>query len=586
MMEAFTYFSLRLWIITDIISYQKRPKLERIRFHFMKRLLGKINPQRLIVALCVLAVCIGTQQMQTAAWYTGRIEFFRDALGILMAVIIMTNYKWKDFVQYKIPYLIWTVLGICLEIVLVPAALRKDQDFFQADVIVIALGIFLVGYCVIHTVISFFVEKHRPKYFIPLFGIWIVMMLLMVFSRSEYLWPECYFVLFLTYYMTKQTPEQRENTGKGIVDGIILSFLLIQGHALLCRPYDRVRYYGNFCNPNHNCLFLCICLVAILSKLLFLYKEGQKKALKILYFLMAGVCYVFICMTMCHSGYLATVVVTVVFLLAYCRIRQKKVFFRTGFLLIALFVCLMPVTYCAVRYIPTIHPHVLIYYQEGYSESRVHPWDDRQSPKYVTFQQLLQGILGRFEERFSLFSILDLDTDRATEMVWQETCEIQIASNVSELPADFLLYVKNDTKDSVADPDKIPALEEESDGFLIRYTIYKWYFEHLTFRGMPFDEQGFQLTKTHWIQDTHNIYLDYGINFGYPVMILFVILGWWGVGRLAKNGLREREPLQLSALMIALVPLVFGMFEFAWGAGMISSVTLYLSFKEMICVES
>ncbi len=546
--------------------------------HLIKKLSTKLNVQSMAVSLCIFAVCIGTQQMQTAAWFSGIIEFSRDSLGVLMAIILFTNYRWNDFKKYKIPYIIWSVLGIILGVIFTPMVIAKREEYLKADTIITVLGIFLMGYCIIHTVISLFVEKYRPKLYKPLFIIWVIMLLLMIFSESEYLWPECYFVMFLSYYLTEQTSAQRTNTIKGLINGIVLGFVVIQAHALLCRPYDRIRYYGNFCNPNHNCMFLCMCLAGILAKILFLTKENRGKIVKIFYFLLAGACYSFIFMTMSRSGYLAVFVVTIFFLIAYCRIKGKIVFIRTGLLLVLIFVVSMPMTYLAVRYIPAIHPHVLFYYQEGYSESRVHSWDERDSEKYVTFEQLMQSIFGRFERTKETY-----DDFRGEEVSEEELNSLKIASNAANFPEAAFIYVAANADKAELNPDKIPALtrEEAWNAFTVRYTIYKWYVSHLSLRGMPFDEQGFQLTENHWIQDTHNIYLDYGINFGYPVMILFAVFIWWGIGRLTKYGVKDRDVEKLSCLLIVLVPPIFGIFEFAWGAGMISTVAFYLAFREM-----
>ncbi len=539
----------------------------------LKQFANQDKIQRFLVSLCILAVCIGTQRMQTVKWNSGVIEFSRDLLGVVMAVIIGTNYKWSDFVRYKIPYLIWTVLGVVLGIFLLPQAIAKRLDFLAADTIVIFIGMFFMGYCIIHTIISFFIEKYRPTFYRPLFFIWAAMMLLMIFSRSEYLWPLCYFILFLCYYLTKQTPSQRENVIEGVVNGIILGFIVIQAHSLLFRPYDRLRYYGNFCNPNHNSMFLCLCLGAILAKILLVTKANEKKWIRAFYFLMAGACCAFIFMTMCRSGYLAVFVVMLVFLKAYCKITEKKVFFKTGLLMVGIFIVLLPTTYLAVRYIPTIHPHVLFYFQEGYSEERVHSWDERNSEKFITFQQMMAGALGRVGDIQS-----SLQNMQGMERMDQANPALLVASGGDYVPSDLASYGETET-----DPDKIPALtdEEGESAFLIRYTIYKWYITHLSLRGMPYDEQGFQLTATHWIQDTHNIYLDYGINFGYPVMILFTIFIWWGIGRLYGQGVREKSAAKWTCLFIVLIPPVFGMFEFAWGAGMISTVAFYILFKEM-----
>lgn len=537
-----------------------------------------------LVSLCILGVCIGTQQIQTVAWNTGIIEFSRDSLGVLMAVVLLTHYKWNDFVKYKIPYLIWSAAGILAGIILLPIAFERRLDFLKADTIVIALGIFLMGYCIIHTFISFFLEKYRPKFYLPLFIIWSAMLILMIFSKSDSLWPECYFVLFLCYYLTPQTPAQRKNVAMGLVNGMILGYVLIQAHSLLCRPYDRVRYQGNFCNPNNNCLFLCLCLAAILAKILFLTKENGNKILRIFYFLLAGTCYSFICMTISRSGYLTAFVVTFFFLIAYCRIRAKKIFIRMGILLVSLFVVMLPVTYLAVRYIPTIHPHVLFYYQEGYSETYVHSWDKWDSEKYVTFPQMLNAILGRFEILKNSYD--NLSGNSAETAPAPESMETAPVSDPVSAPAPITALSDAETAPAEAQitPDRIPILSDEEleNTLLVRYTIYHWFFSHLSLRGMPYDEQGLQVGKDYWVQHAHNIYLDYGINFGYPVMILFTVFIWWGIGRLFRRGVKTANMEKLAYVLIALIPPVFGLFEFAWGVGMISTVAFYLTFKEMV----
>lgn len=272
---------------------------------------NKLNWQVIIISLCLLVVCLGTQHMQTARSDSIFFSPSRDVLGVLMAIIILTHYKWSDFVRYKVPYIIWTVMGGVLCIVFTPMVIARRAEHLALDTITIALGIFLIGYCIIHTVINFWIEKYRPKFYKPLFIIWVVMLILMIFSRSEYLWPECYFVLFLCFYLTEQTPTQRTNVIKGIVNGIILGFIVIQGHSLLTRPFDRVRYYGNFCNPNDNCVFLCMCLVAILGKILILTKENKSKTIKAFCFVLAGACYSFLFMTQSRTGYLTTGIVTI-----------------------------------------------------------------------------------------------------------------------------------------------------------------------------------------------------------------------------------------------------------------------------------
>lgn len=75
--------------------------------------------------------------------------------------------------------------------------------------------------------------------------------------------------------------------------------------------------------------------------------------------------------------------------------------------------------------------------------------------------------------------------------------------------------------------------EEAKDSYVIRSTVYKYYFTHLKLWGQPYEEQGFQITPTYWIGHAHNIFLQYGTDFGIIVMILFGMFEYsWGVGSL------------------------------------------------------
>lgn len=232
----------------------------------------------------------------------------------------------------------------------------------------------------------------------------------------------------------------------------------------------------------------------------------------------------------------------------------------------------MPLTYLAVRYIPTIHPHVLFYFQEGYSEDRVHSWDPRNSEKFISFEEMIQTALGRFKETENNYNQF------FGQQPNPEVLLIRTASASLSLPREVILQAGE-----ILASNKIPALDSESNNaFVVRYTIYKWYWDHLSLRGMPYDEQGFHLTESHWIQDTHNIYLDYGINFGIPVMILFTVFIRYGIGRLICNSCKQINVTKMSCLLITLVPPIFGLFEFAWGSGMLYTIAFYLCFSEML----
>lgn len=145
--------------------------------------------------------------------------------------------------------------------------------------------------------------------------------------------------------------------------------------------------------------------------------------------------------------------------------QEEESFFRTGLLLSFIFVISFPLTFLAVRYIPTIHPHVLFYFQEGYSEQRVHSWDERDSEKFVSFEQLLQSIFGKLQKTPYLFEQF---IGKEQQVQWEN--EVKIAA-AEYFVGDSVRYLSQNTEETAevsggeenekeTDPDHIPALTE------------------------------------------------------------------------------------------------------------------------------
>lgn len=46
------------------------------------------------------------------------------------------------------------------------------------------------------------------------------------FSKSDYIWPWCYFIMFGCFYLTDFTAEEQEDMYQGIMNGVILAFCI------------------------------------------------------------------------------------------------------------------------------------------------------------------------------------------------------------------------------------------------------------------------------------------------------------------------------------------------------------------------
>ena len=113
--------------------------------------------KRVIVAFCFLMINIINQRYHTGSGLDGIVETFRDLVGVPIAVMIVIHYKWEDFRKYKIPYLIWTGVGILGGILF--WNLSGDLIYFANDRITVILELFLYGYICVHAFSCVFIEE-------------------------------------------------------------------------------------------------------------------------------------------------------------------------------------------------------------------------------------------------------------------------------------------------------------------------------------------------------------------------------------------------------------------------------------------
>lgn len=506
-----------------------------------KKVLYNGSWKRILYILCFCFLCVIDQRIMTCAPNGGGREIFRDLTGVAMAVLILSHYTWGDVVRHKKAYLVWSVLAIIGLPVLFFAG--KSWLPFLGDWIVILIDIFIWGYVIIITFISAVLEKRRPSLRKKMMVVWLLMMLFMIFSRSDLRWPVCYLIMFGCFYLTDFDETERGDLLQGALSGIILAFFIFQGLSFLYRPYDQVRYVGWYTNCNNNALFYLSVLAAVLTKLYCAVRSGSSKWLKAYYFLGVGVVLSFIVMTIGRAAWIASFVM-VLFTLLFI---EKKAWLKRGLLLVLCVCITFPLCFAAARYIPPLRHHP-IWFEEEWSEAKVHSWDPWDSEKYIDMDFFLGIAGGRIAE-----SIKELF------MYFIPAMEVQAAEAGQQEPL-------------IADG-------EYFDGFIVRSNIYKYFWNDLNWRGHKNDEIGLQLKSDYWVGHAHNIFLQFGTNFGIPVMILFAIMIVWPL-IWCRNRWRATENAGfVGSFLWLLIPLLFGMFEFCWGAGSMIIFMIFFSWR-------
>lgn len=511
----------------------------------------EISLKMVLYTLIFTFLCVINQRIQTTSVLDGWRESFQNMVGFAVAALILLAYKKEDFQKCRIYHLLWCVLGTvaCVLVFL----LKRDEMLHMNYLLVIVTEIFIWGFVVIQTIYSVVGQKKMPRLHKGMFAIWALMMLFMIFSRSDETWPLWYGVFFLCYYFTDFTQQDRENIFQGMLNGLILAFFVFQAHCFLYRPYDDVRYRGWFSNPNNNVLFYCFVLMAVLVKLYLCYKNKANKWWCAYYWLGVGTVLSFIVLTIGRMGWILAFVLVVSFLL-FQKKDFSKPFLKYGCVTVLVTIIAFPLCFAAIRYLPPIRHHVVWFYGE-YGVDKVHSMDPWDSEKFIDIDEFAEAAVGRIAK-----SIGDL----LNNMPWVMKAEAAGLENPYE-----------------------PKLSEElkEDGYAVRSTIYKTFFKSLNLRGYPSSEIGFQLTSDFWVYHAHNIFLQYGIQFGIPVLVLFTVLIFFALKKSLQGFWATQSPEKLCCFYLVLVPALFGMLEYTWGVGQMAIVLLFMAWRSIIMKE-
>ena len=152
--------------------------------------------KRIIYILCFVSLCIVDQIIGSE---TGRIQYgLKNYTGIIIAIIILTAYKVKDYI--KIPYLIWIILFFIGRYFALDWGKANAGNYLEFQTNLWGIGIY--GIVLIRMFFSWVIERKRPhvKWF-P-FCICLVMLIGMAVIRSDLAWPKALFGALVCFYLT------------------------------------------------------------------------------------------------------------------------------------------------------------------------------------------------------------------------------------------------------------------------------------------------------------------------------------------------------------------------------------------------
>lgn len=531
--------------------------------------------KRIIYIFCFYALCSLDQIAGSAEPYV--LHGAKHYTGVFVAVIVLTAYKFRDF--KKLPYLIWIVAYICVALLVYNPLMEvvENNIALVADLI----GIGLYGIIVIRMIYMFAIDKKRPSVKTVPFCICTIMLVLMTIIRYDFDWTLPILVMSISFYLTDFEKRDMQNLFCGMLDGILLGFLVIQGQALMHRPYDKVRYEGYYAQPSLNALFYLCAYYAALGKCYFLKLEKKNIVLRLFYILFAG----FIVSTMLFTGsraaFITYMVVTLLFLVFQVLSSTKRkvvVLVINGLLiLVSVMVCVLP-TYWLIRYMPVRFndPVYFLADEFGGLEQKVQKNEPNDSEKYIELGEAADMMF----ERYLWF--VDADTlERIEDFIrnfpdkLSLSLKVEAAEYVNELESDEYIEPGTDRNH----PLEWTGVEGEG-GYDVRLDIYRYFFKKLKLIGDKAAVQGVWITENFLASHCHNVFLQIAYDFGIIVGLLFIVVVMlsylFNAISFFKKKTKENHFRIFVTIAYITIFVCFGMFEIDWMYGQLPFVLFWL----------
>ncbi len=498
-----------------------------------------INKQTLYM-LCFIALMIidwtrGSQVGSTWAWTV-------NMTGVVMAVILFSAYSPKEFI--KPVYLIYS--AIC--VIALPVSYYwwslHQEAIYRDKLLTAVLNVWFLGIFAIKMFLDVAVYKTKKLRFSKTEILAGIMLLWMLFSVNEDVWPGWYLVMFGLFYHTEYDGEDLKALRKGMLNGIIAAFFLLQGAAFVFRPFDdpHHRYCGIYANCNINAMFYGIVWIALLIKLFDIRRDHDKKWKEILCFIFVGALTAFSVLTISKTAWISMIAVGFFYVIFadfhYLEYKAGRVLEKLVLYLAVVFICI-PVTYGTVRYLPPMFHHP-VWYEGEYSEERVHSWDSWDSEKFVSWEEFSAGIT----ERVKPYIDAVLGKYRGGMIVVRAADTITIVGKSYEKDSEVL---------------------QEFSSVLGRIGYWEFYLKNGNMTG-HISSEGHDIGFGFYVWHAQNMFVQFWYYYGIPSAVLFLIVLIRLVLNSIKDVIHKNENAMCCLLYLVFFGL-FGLFEATWYPG-------------------
>lgn len=543
--------------------------------------------KRIIYIVCFVWLCYLDHIIGSA---TGYIQHaLKNYTGVVIAIIILTAYKIRDFV--KLPYFLWIMLFFLGRYGILSWAQGVVYEYDKLNATLWNVGFY--GIVLIRLLYAWKVERRRSRMWKVVFGVWLIMMLGMVIIRPDVTWAGWFLLFFGCFYLTEFNEEDLNNLYSGMLEGIIIGFLLLQTCACMFRPYDMLRYEGMYSNANINALFYLLAYGAVLCKWYQMKLKRRPILLRLPVIALTGVLFGLTFLTMGRTALISILLLTVIFLLFQVisrkRGRLRMVLLDAGAVALAVFLSFLP-TYYVVRYLPAYVDMPLFFEADmNKLEKKIQQGEPVDSDKYTDLETVLKKSFGRLfwfrEEVEATFHEwmpgrkLMVEAAEAVALIQTKEPAIFIIEGMTAggiQPASGLNNIQPGEDKSMP----LLTAEEAEDPVKVRMSIYKYYIENTKWIGKRDGTQDLWLTSGYSAPHAHNIFLHIAGEFGWIIGGLFLVMIILSYHNVLMGLVEKRQGKWYFRLFVTLifttVAVSFGMLEICWTFGQLPFTMLFL----------
>lgn len=541
--------------------------------------------KRIITIICVACLMLIDMKAANDSWFIWIIT--NNMVGVLFAIIMLSAYPLREYI--KPFYIVWDIVGMI--------GVIGGYWFWRTHQIghimgfwsTVPLNIWFLGTVFFKYVEKVFISKELSIRLAKWEYVFISCMLLMLISKSDYVWPFYFLVIFLMLWHTPFSFEDKRQLFMGVLDGILIGFIILQGKAFMFKDYSLVRYTGAYWNSNRNGALYLLAYTVLLTRTLFNKKQNKKTIMTVI---LSSVMSAFIMYTGSRTALVGMIIITgVYYLIGERKIaneKWRKIIKQFSIYVIA-FIVAIPLLYFPICYLPLIRTAIRTEIKNIVKGTNLPVTISNESS--IQLDEALDNMIFRF---FKTDMPSD-DAEEDTEVLYDAEL-VEAAEELEETPYVFSMdqydadgayyvieYYFRDYPERGKNVVLVPKYFYGPVMSLnIRINMYATLIDNMNIIGHDSSEVFIVLysnapgTSDNWINNEQNFIIHYLYNYGVPTGIIFCLLIIAELIYLVRCTLRGQVNAFAFAMFI-LVYICIGTMEVVWVPGQILLVLLFVA---------